>query len=617
MTLKETVSEDNVLTEAYLGSLLDLAGKLYFGQVDVENRLLAEQMDIKYSRTLSVGMMGYLPDGTLFTDIDLDSRIVPGYYENTKEFNLLSGIRSSAYESIVWEQLIGVHSASTISLFREATDCGIPIHLLNEENFDTVSQKLTLSESTMQTVKGHVESSKMVILPETELTMGDWSGTGYMVLDPDTYTGQYMVNGGLTGELNGGVTSEAVDRAMLVNFYMTLEDCVGAITLCCQLLRYIPAGGVVGALAVLAIVALGAYLIYTSIAYYQEAEDLAERYYAGDMAAGEEMINRTAWDVTISIFAWAIGIGSYVNSALARRAGASLTKTVGREAADKLMEGAKVPADLTKHVEKFLELGMTTEAITNLAESLKPVNFEKLGRLARQGMPIELLESLAKNERVLEEFDEVMLLLFKDSELDPDTIIRHLAEEGEDFVSRFVKHGDEVLEGGSNVVATIIKETDTYIDYLNQAGQKIRIPKQNSKAIGNSINSKLQSTNVGEQVEGKVANFIKNDMGIELTDFGNKVKDATGQVIGEIDCATENVLIEVKASIGSVSEEQFIKYTDFNNNKYINVLQKDVVLYIDESMENLSTLNKEKVKTIEAMGVKIVNGLDELKGVFK
>ncbi|MBQ6696766.1 MAG: hypothetical protein IJN16_08700, partial [Lachnospiraceae bacterium] len=205
LTLRETVNEENVLTEAYLGSLLDLAGKLYFGQVDIANRLLAEQMDIKYSRTLSVGMMGYLPDGTLFTDIDLDSRIIPEYYENTKEFNLLSGIQSSAYESIVWEQLIGVHSASTISLFREATDCGIPIHLLNEENFDKVSEKLTLSESTMQTVKGHVESGKFVILPETELTMGDWSGTGYMVLDPDTYTGQYMVDGGLTGELNGGV----------------------------------------------------------------------------------------------------------------------------------------------------------------------------------------------------------------------------------------------------------------------------------------------------------------------------------------------------------------------------------------------------------------------------
>ena len=49
-------------------------------------------------------------------------------------------------------------------------------------------------------------------------------------------------------------------------------------------------------------------------------------------------------------------------------------------------------------------------------------------------------------------------------------------------------------------------------------------------------------------MEAKGANYIKNDMGIELSDFGNKVKDSNGQVIGEIDCATKDVLIEVNNS---------------------------------------------------------------------
>ena len=35
-----------------------------------------------------------------------------------------------------------------------------------------------------------INKGKLVILAETELTMGDWSGTGYMVLDTDTYTGR-------------------------------------------------------------------------------------------------------------------------------------------------------------------------------------------------------------------------------------------------------------------------------------------------------------------------------------------------------------------------------------------------------------------------------------------
>ena len=59
--LSDTVTEGNILEEAYLGVLLDLAGKAYFAQVDVADRMLAEQLDVATSRSLSVGMTGYLP----------------------------------------------------------------------------------------------------------------------------------------------------------------------------------------------------------------------------------------------------------------------------------------------------------------------------------------------------------------------------------------------------------------------------------------------------------------------------------------------------------------------------------------------------------------------------
>lgn len=172
-----------------------------------------------------------------------------------------------------------------------------------------------------------------------------------------------------------------------------------------------------------------------------------------------------------------------------------------------------------------------------------------------------------------------------------------------------------LLEGGTSKV-TILKETDKYTDYLNSAGQKIRIPKQTGKSIDSAIISKYNSKKEGDKVEAKVADFIKNDMGLELTDFANKVKDSRGQVIGDIDCATQNVLIEVKSSISSVKSKQFKKYIDSSDIQYINVSAKKVVLYIDEPMLEINGINKQKLSELKAMGVEVVNGLEELKGVF-
>ncbi len=174
---------------------------------------------------------------------------------------------------------------------------------------------------------------------------------------------------------------------------------------------------------------------------------------------------------------------------------------------------------------------------------------------------------------------------------------------------------EQWAKGGGISVA---KETNRYVDYLNRAGNKIRIPKQPGKTIDQAITAKLNSKNVGEQIEAKVANYVRNELGKEVTDFRNAVKDSTGQTIADIDCATKDVLIEVKKSVSSINKsQQFLKYSDLNDINYINVAGKKIVLYIDESLENISAMDKAKLDRIEKMGVKIVSGLEGLKGVIE
>ena len=178
------------------------------------------------------------------------------------------------------------------------------------------------------------------------------------------------------------------------------------------------------------------------------------------------------------------------------------------------------------------------------------------------------------------------------------------------------KQVENVVEGGSDVTK-ILKETDKFTEYLNDAGEKIRIPKQVSNTIEDSITKNLDSLNVGSKIEAEVANYIKNNTSAEITDYANKVKNSSGQVIGDIDCATTNELIEVKKSISSVKVEQFDKYVDSTNPNYLNVDNKKVILFVEEYIDMTNPSNLAKITELQEKGVTIINGLDELKGVIE
>ena len=64
-------------------------------------------------------------------------------------------------------------------------------------------------------------------------------------------------------------------------------------------------------------------------------------------------------------------------------------------------------------------------------------------------------------------------------------------------------------------IAIIVKETDMFIDYINSAGTKIRIPKQEFKSIQKSILANLNNPDTGSRLEVEVANHLVKKMGIQ------------------------------------------------------------------------------------------------------
>lgn len=213
--LKEIVSEDNIYTDAGMGEMLNSIAKAYFAQLDMYNAIISGQYNVTSTRDLSVGIVGFninvvytfnrpaeLNEGGVFLDIGHDAHSVvsnDNNNKNEKTYMLQSGIYASAMEYGILEQVTGVESVSTIKTFQYAVENNISFHAIAKENISTETSQLNVSEQIKQDIYTAVNTGKIVIIPEQEIEINQWSGIGYMVLDPDTFACGYMISGGLAG----------------------------------------------------------------------------------------------------------------------------------------------------------------------------------------------------------------------------------------------------------------------------------------------------------------------------------------------------------------------------------------------------------------------------------
>ncbi len=213
--LKDSATEENIYSTEYLGQYLSLAGKLYFAEVDVFDLESAEVYNVSVTRRLSEGITGYeaqkvsrygvvtgLSYGSLYIDVDSDDHSAVSLnseIDDSKAYLMSAGVMSSFYESAVWEQLTGYESVSTISIFRKAREENIEILQIAQDNLEEQLKNLNTDNKTKQDVRNAVNSGKSVVIPMNDVTIGDWTGTGYILLDETTGAASYMISGGLNG----------------------------------------------------------------------------------------------------------------------------------------------------------------------------------------------------------------------------------------------------------------------------------------------------------------------------------------------------------------------------------------------------------------------------------
>ena len=384
--IKDKVTEGNIYSDEYMGEMLNLISKTYFGELDIYDKIISLQQNVKNTRMLSEAITGYnakvsymfmapveISEGGMFIDVDSDTHGVVslnGTSSSEKTFMQQSGIVGSYMEHSIFEQMFKVPSVSTIKILQEANSSGIPIYTVNKDNISTVLPKLQIDESVKTDVSNAVNSGKVVTIPQRNIQYFNWNGTGYIVMDPATGAAGYMISGGLAGG------SFSVERFLgkLCQAIVTMAIIAGALMLCSFLAGFIVTPMLYFAVDLL----IDAVTEFLTLMFYISFIDTVVEF-ASD-PSGEKFED-------VLIGALFVGFGLYLNGFGDETSGEKgyidvlketfpdffeKTRDMGieDEVAAKLIEKSPSESAALEEIETFKDQGLSNERISEICENL-------------------------------------------------------------------------------------------------------------------------------------------------------------------------------------------------------------------------------------------------------
>ncbi|MBU4261860.1 MAG: hypothetical protein KKC76_08285 [Proteobacteria bacterium] len=147
--------------------------------------------------------------------VDADRRIigtfdVDGDGSQDLPYMKLTGIHGSLMENRVFEEMFDQDAVSTIKIIQLASDAGIGICTIQTSVYGECPG-ITQPSYVISALNSALSQGHVITIPEDPITVSQWSGTGYIDLDPTTGAGGYIISGGISGAVQtdaGGATVE-------------------------------------------------------------------------------------------------------------------------------------------------------------------------------------------------------------------------------------------------------------------------------------------------------------------------------------------------------------------------------------------------------------------------
>lgn len=533
------VNTENVFEDKYIGNLLNLIGKAYFAQLDIESKILANAQNIYAERYISVGVFSYTPtfienlgavreldQGGYSVDIignNCAAVSLDGNETSEKSYYFGAGYVSSYFEHLVLEQFIGIDSVSTAKVFIIAAQNGIDFKIICSENADEIST-LVLNASDISEIRSYVNSGKTVIVPTRNISINDWTGTGFIVQDLDNNEIIFRLSNGL----NGGYTTTDAK----INFsFMTVLTCadiggslMGIVGLLTALSFATPLSWAVGIIGTA--VLFGVFC--SVICQYYEAANLYVKALLGNEEATKALYELAKFNGIAYIFAMAITpvvqpVAKFLSET---KIGQKFLSKVNKE----LFE--KSPLVVKDAYDNWISKGYSEDAVSDLlGDSKFPLYSDDLVEAAlKSDDPAAFASTMANCS------DDVVRAL--NASDDKDYAVRLITENSEDGINQLLReyeNGGNVISIESNKRLNQIEIEFNYKPQYDEGEFARQLADQengmNQLTVEEYLKNRQKYINEGRAAESKVYQQQARDMAYfdkvnELCNLGKSKKEA-------------------------------------------------------------------------------------------
>jgi len=221
-----------------IGDILYCTIISYFAELDMVDEIAALAKGMIRYRAPSLGMFSSVlivqevfgvpksvSSGGLMMDVDSITQAAfskDGNMEKVKAYMFASGVASSTLEHSIPELTFTTSNSSPIGIsavkaLQIANDQGIPIYSMDQSNVNTYIAQLQVDANAKTDIINAINAGKVVTISKTNVTYSGWNGCGYIITDPNTNAGAYMISGGM----NGGLVMVAA--ISLILHFMVIE----------------------------------------------------------------------------------------------------------------------------------------------------------------------------------------------------------------------------------------------------------------------------------------------------------------------------------------------------------------------------------------------------------
>lgn len=495
--IKDTINEKNFFESSYCDNYLNFIGNTYFAQLDIQNTIYSSAYNIYKERELSFGLfnyepnvetksvMGYITSTTLQKQGHFGLDILGVYNQalslsgndnDVKSYLFASGYVSSYLESQTLQQFTGVKSVSTAEVFRQCNENGIDLKMVSSENKEII-ETLQISTEDKAEITQKVNDGYLVIVPEKNITINQWTGTAYIVQSRDGTQNTFII----TGDKNGGYSTMDIVAYMIiatigsgVDMFGMVFGFVGIISA----LLALPVAPVIAVAAAITAMVVFAKLVIMWIEDYQETVDLYFRALDGDVDAANKL-NGKAFVATGSMF-FDFATGGFGGS---KGAGPDDVPSPG---------GRKTNLSNKGYADDVVDDVFNMKNVDECSDDL-------LESIAKSTKPSEVADTLSDYS------DEVIEALNKSA--DKDTAISLIEKHGDEAVEISAKSSPDILKSIANLADD---EADDFFKTANKYTDDL------AEQLGKSSNTDDAVEFIAEHSDEGAELFIKNgDMGVD------------------------------------------------------------------------------------------------------